>query len=61
MQVRRKERKKEASIFEKGLEQGKTRWGGAETRQCRSQVHQVPVLGFMLRKPYLRIITLTEV
>lgn len=32
-------------------EQGKTRWGGAETRQCRSQDYQVPELSPMLRKP----------
>lgn len=53
MQIKRKdERKKEENMFENGKEQGKTGCGGAETRKCKGQVHQVPELSFMLRKPW---------
>lgn len=53
MQTRRNDgKKKEKSMFEKGRKQRKTGCGGEETRKCKGQVHHVPELSFMLRKPW---------
>lgn len=52
MQARKKDgRKKEESTFEKDLKWEKTRLWRNRNQREKGHVHQVPKLGFTLRKP----------